>query len=120
MVASSTTTAKEAQMATQKLSTKQAIEKVLTGKRKRMTVAQIADEAIPLTNLKGATPKQTFYSVLYGENRKKDGLVIKVGPGGTFKLNPKRKSAAKPAAAKATTSATTSKRSSTKPAAAKS
>jgi hypothetical protein len=49
--------------------------------------------ALPLTNLKGATPKQVFYSVLYAENRKADGLVTKVGPGGTFRLNPKRRKA---------------------------
>jgi hypothetical protein len=84
-----------------KLTTKQAIEKVLAGRRKAMTVAEIADAAIPMTNLAGKTPKQTFYSVLYGEAKKADGLVVKVGPGGTFKLNPKRKTAAKPAAAKA-------------------
>jgi hypothetical protein len=28
------------------------------------------------------------------ENEKADGLVVKVGPKGTFKLNPKRKNAA--------------------------
>jgi hypothetical protein len=49
---------KEASMAKQdsKLTTKAAIEKVLAGKRK-MTVAQIADAAIPLTALKGKTPQ---------------------------------------------------------------
>lgn len=74
-----------------KLSTKQAIEKVLG--RKTMTVAQIAEAAIPLTNLSGATPKQTIYSVLYGENKKSDGLVVKAGDGGVFRLNPKRRKA---------------------------
>jgi hypothetical protein len=73
-----------------KLTTKQAIEKVLTGQRKPMTVAQITEAALPLTSLKGATPKQVFYSVLYGENKKADGLVVKAGTGGQFKLNPKR------------------------------
>lgn len=34
-----------------KLTTKQAIEEVLTGKRKALTVAQIAEAAIPLTGL---------------------------------------------------------------------
>jgi hypothetical protein len=87
-------------MSSKKLTTKQAIEKVLTGAKKPMTVAQITEAALPLTNLGGKTPKQVFYSVLYGENKKADGLVTKVGPGGTFKLNPKRAkaSAAKPAA----------------------
>jgi hypothetical protein len=83
-----------------KLTTKAAIEKVLAGRRKPMTVAEITDAALPLTALKGATPKQTFYSVLYGEAKKADGVVIKAGAGGIFKLNPKRK-AAKPAASTA-------------------
>ena len=47
------------------MTTKQAIEQVMTGKRKPMTVAQIAETAIPLSNLHGATPKQVIYSVLY-------------------------------------------------------
>lgn len=80
-------------MAAAKLTTKQAIEQVLTGKQKPMTVAEICEAALPLTNLKGQHPKQTFYSILYGENKKTDGLVVKVGPGGSFKLNPKRKKA---------------------------
>jgi hypothetical protein len=70
-----------------------AIEKVLTDSKKPMTVAEITEAALPLTNLKGATPKQVFYSVLYAENKKTDGLVTKVGPGGTFKLNAKRRKA---------------------------
>ena len=69
--------------------------KVLTGQRKPMTVAQITEAALPLTNLKGATPKQVFYSVLYGENKKPNGLVVKAGEGGTFRLNPKRAKAAR-------------------------
>ena len=75
-----------------KLTTKAAIEKVLAG-GKKMTVAEITEAALPLTNLKGATPKQVFYSVLYGENKKSDGLVTKIGPGGTFRLNRKRRRA---------------------------
>ena len=43
-----------------------------------------------------------FYSVLYGENRKPDGLVVKAGKGGQFKLNPKRAKATKAAQAKPT------------------
>ena len=58
-----------------------------------MTVAEIAEASIPMTNLKGATPKQTLYSVLYAENKKPDGLVVKAGDGGVFKLNPKRRKA---------------------------
>ncbi len=75
------------------MTTKQAIEKAMTGKRKPMTVAEIAEAAIPLSNLKGATPKQVIYSVLYAENKKPDGLVVRV-EAGTFKLRPKRKAKA--------------------------
>lgn len=75
------------------MNTKQAIEQVLTGKRKPMRVPEIIAAGVPLaTNLKGKTPGQTFYSVLYSEAKKTDGLVEQVGKG-TFKLNPKRKRA---------------------------
>ena len=60
-------------------STKQAIEKVLTGRRKPMTVAEIAEAVVPVTNLDGKTPKQS--------------LVKKAGDGGVLKLNPKRRKA---------------------------
>jgi hypothetical protein len=79
---------------TSKLTTKQAIEQVMHGSRKPMTVTQITDAALPLTALKGKTPKQDFYSVLYSENRKPDGLVTRVDTG-RFKLNPKRAQAAR-------------------------
>ena len=85
---------------TTKLTTKQAIEKVMSGKRKAMTVAEITEAALPLTALAGKTPKQTFYSVLYGEAKKDVGLVLKAGGGGVFKLNPRRKATAKRATAK--------------------
>lgn len=78
-----------ARKATGKLSTRQAIEKVLTGKRGSMTVSEIAEAGIPLTGLSGATPKQTFYSTLYAESKKATGIVQKVGRG-QFKLNAKR------------------------------
>jgi hypothetical protein len=42
------------------------------------------------TSLRGKTPGQTFYSVLYSESKREDGLVIQVDRG-TFKLNPKRR-----------------------------
>jgi hypothetical protein len=45
------------------------------------------------SNLKGKTPGQTFYNVLYADSKKSDGLVTHVDRG-TFKLNPKRKPAA--------------------------
>ena len=43
------------------MTTKQAIEQAMKGKRKPMTVTEIAEAAIPLSNLKGATPKQVIY-----------------------------------------------------------
>lgn len=47
------------------MSTKAAIEKVLTGRRKPMGVPEIIAAVVPLaTSLKGKTPGQTFYSVL--------------------------------------------------------
>jgi hypothetical protein len=56
------------------MTTKQAIEKVLAGKRSGMRVPAIIEAGVPLaTSLKGATPGQTFYSVLYAESKKDDG-----------------------------------------------
>jgi hypothetical protein len=73
------------------MSTKQAIEQVLKGRRRGMRVPEIIAAGIPLaTSLKGQTPGQTFYSVLYSESKKADGLVVQVDRG-TFKLNPKRR-----------------------------
>jgi len=40
------------------------------------------------TGLKGKTPDQTFYSILYAEAKKTDGIVTQTSKG-TFKLNPK-------------------------------
>jgi HB1, ASXL, restriction endonuclease HTH domain len=74
------------------MNTKQAIEHVLTGRRKPMRVPAIIAEAVPVSSLKGKTPGQTVYSVLYAEAKKPDGLVVQTGRG-TFKLNPKRKRA---------------------------
>jgi hypothetical protein len=48
--------------------------------------------AVPLSNLKGQTPGQTIYSVLYSQAKREDGLVIQTGKG-EFKLNPKRRKA---------------------------
>jgi hypothetical protein len=77
-------------VAAKKLTTKQAIEKVLDGKRKPMKMRTIIDAAVPLTGLKGKTPGQVVYSVLYSENKRADGLVTRTGTG-EFKLNPNRK-----------------------------
>jgi hypothetical protein len=78
---------------TEKLTTKAAIEKAMKGSRKPMRVPQIIEEAVPLSRLAGKTPGQVVYSVLYGESKKPDGLVVQTGRG-EFKLNPKRKPAA--------------------------
>jgi hypothetical protein len=75
------------------MTTKQAIEQVLKGKRNGMRVPAIIEAAVPLSNLKGRTPGQSFYSVLYAEAKKPHGLVVQTGRG-EFKLNPKRKKAA--------------------------
>jgi HB1, ASXL, restriction endonuclease HTH domain len=75
------------------MTTKQAIEHVLKGKRNGLRVPKIIEAGVPLSSLKGATPGQTFYSVLYAEAKKPDGLVVQTGRG-EFKLNPKRKRAA--------------------------
>jgi hypothetical protein len=74
------------------MTTKQAIEKVLAGKRKQMRVPAIIEAAVPLSNLAGKTPGQTVYSVLYSESKKDDGLVVQTGKG-EFRLNPKRRRA---------------------------
>lgn len=73
------------------MTTKEAIEHVLAGRRKPMRVPAIIEAGVPLaTSLKGKTPGQTFYSVLYSESKKADGLVVQTGRG-EFKLNPKRR-----------------------------
>jgi hypothetical protein len=75
------------------MTTKEAIEKVLRGRRKPMRVPDIIEAAVPLaTNLNGRTPGQTIYSVLYSESKRADGLVVQTGKG-EFKLNPRRKAA---------------------------
>jgi hypothetical protein len=72
------------------MNTKQAIEHVLKGKRNGMRVPAIIAAGVPLaTSLKGKTPGQTFYSVLYSESKKADGLVVRTAKG-TFKLNARR------------------------------
>ena len=69
---------------------KQAIETAMKGKR-RMTVSEIAEAALPLaTSVNGATPKQQVYSLLYGQAQRQDGIVERVGTG-TFRLNKNRR-----------------------------
>jgi HB1, ASXL, restriction endonuclease HTH domain len=78
------------------MTTKQAIEQVLSGRRKPMKVPAIIEPAVPLaTNLKGRTPGQTVYSILYAESKRRDGIVVQTGKG-EFKLNPQRRKAARP------------------------
>ncbi len=72
------------------MTTKEAVEKVLARRRKPMPVSEIIEKALPLaTGLRGVTPKQTLYSVIYGETKKPNGLVVQTGKG-EFRLNPKR------------------------------
>lgn len=78
------------------MTTKQAIEQALKGKRAPMRVPAIIEAAVPLSNLKGKTPGQVVYSVLYTEAKRDDGLVIQTGRG-EFKLNPKRRKTSAPA-----------------------
>jgi HB1, ASXL, restriction endonuclease HTH domain len=75
------------------MTTKEAIEQVLTGKRKPMRVPTIIEQAVPLTNLTGKTPGQTVNSILYAEAKKDDGIVVQTGRG-EFRLDPKRRKAA--------------------------
>ena len=75
------------------LTTKQAIEQVMKGKRRPMKVREIIAAAVPLSRLAGKTPGQVIYSVLYTEAKRDDGLVVQTGKG-EFKLNPKRRKAA--------------------------
>ena len=77
---------------TEKLTTKAAIEQAMKGSRKPMRVRAIIEAAVPLSRLAGRTPGQTIYTVLYGEAKKADGLVVQTGRG-EFKLNPKRRKA---------------------------
>jgi hypothetical protein len=62
---------------------------VLKDKRNGLRVPPIIEAGVPMTSLKGKTPGQTFYSILYAEAKKPNGLVVQVDTG-TFKLNPKR------------------------------
>jgi hypothetical protein len=58
-----------------------------------MRAPAIITACVPLaTGLKGRTPGQVFYSTLYSESKKADGLVVETGKG-EFELNPKRRQA---------------------------
>jgi hypothetical protein len=52
--------------------------------------AIIAAGVLLATGLRGKTPGQVFYSTIYAESKKPQGLVIQTGRG-EFKLNPKRR-----------------------------
>jgi hypothetical protein len=77
----------------QKLTTRQAIEAAMRGKRRPMKVREIIDGAVPVSRLAGKTPGQVIYSVLYTEAKRDDGLVVQTGRG-EFTLNPKRRQVA--------------------------
>lgn len=67
-----------------KLSSKEAIRQVLAS-GEPMKSAAIAEAAVPLTDLQGATPAATIAAVLSVEAKKENGLVERVEKG-TFKL----------------------------------
>ena len=61
---------------------KQAVEAATKSKRRPMTVNEIAEAALPLaTSVKGKTPNQQVYSILYTEATRQDGVVERVGKG---------------------------------------
>jgi hypothetical protein len=68
-------------MASKKLSAREAIASVLGKADGPMAVPKIIEQAIPLTGLKGKTPGQTVYSILYAENKKPAGMFKRVGRG---------------------------------------
>lgn len=116
-------------MAAAKLTAREAIYKVLHSAGKPMKVPDIIKAGVPMTALSGATPGQTFYSVLYAEAKKPKGIFQRVSKG-TFKVrqgatldakpqvkpDPKKRSTAKRGTAKRSTA----KRSTAKRAPAKS
>ena len=71
---------------TSKLSAAAAIEQVLGASRKPMRVPAIIEAAVPLTGLKGKTPGQTIYSVLYAEAKKGSASKFERVDRGTFRL----------------------------------
>jgi hypothetical protein len=77
------------------MTSSEAIVKVLEGKRTPMTALAITEAGFPLTTgLAGKDPRHTFYSNLFKESRRPDGLIVRVKAkdGKTlFRLNPKRR-----------------------------
>lgn len=67
------------------MTSKEAIRAVLAKSSEPMKALEIAEQAIPLTSLKGATPGATIAAVLYVEAKKDNGIVVQVEKG-TFKL----------------------------------
>jgi Fe2+ or Zn2+ uptake regulation protein len=79
-------------MAAKQMTTREAIVSVLSKSDAPMPTSEVIEKTLKAaTGLKGATPKQTVYSVLYSEARKPTGIVRKTGKGKAtkFKLNPK-------------------------------
>jgi len=73
-------------MAARKLTTREAIQKVLAEDGAKMKVKDIIEAAVPLTALGGKTPGQTIYSVLYGEAKKPTSIFKRTGKG-EFRLD---------------------------------
>ena len=72
------------------MTTRESIQHVMRKRRRPMTVAEIFEAAYPLTELRAKHPKGVYYSVLYGEARRPDGVVTRTGKG-EFRLNPQRR-----------------------------
>jgi hypothetical protein len=88
---------KESTMSTETKTTTlaQAIEQVLRAGRKPMTVTEVSTRAVPLAaGVRGSTPRQQVYSILYGEKKRPEPRWVLVARG-TFKSTPKPKRSAR-------------------------
>jgi hypothetical protein len=75
------------------VTTKQAIEQAMSGRRKPMTVAEIAEAAIPLSNLRGRDPEAgRLLRPLLGEQAGRRAR--HPHRQGNVQLNPKRRKSA--------------------------
>jgi hypothetical protein len=75
------------------LTTKQAIEQVMKGKRRPMKVREVIDAAVPVSGLARQDPGPGDLQRAHTEAKRPDGLVVQTGRG-EFKLNPMRRKAA--------------------------
>lgn len=75
-----------ARKTTNPMSVRQSIVAVLAERGKPMKVRQIIDAGLPLTSVKGKTPGQQFYSILYTEAKKGSASKFERVDRGTFRL----------------------------------